>query len=320
MFLLLKATSQAPIVVLIILYQEWHSHTRKMIDQDPPQKFVGSVGSAIAILRYLAHLNRRAGVASIARETGINVSTCFNILRTLASERLVFFDPEEKSYGIGLGVLEFSAPLLGSNQASLIRPELERLARERQTLIGLWQITSGERIILVDRVSATRTARVDMSLGSRLPAFVGAIGRCYAAHRNLDRAMLKNKFLELQWQSPPSFEEYERDVERARAKGFAFDLGKLFKGLHIAAALVVDGQGEARFGISGIGISGQLSRNELRLLAEDLRDTTAWISERLFGAEPRAPQAGGNASTAAGGRKKGVAAASGSPLADGELT
>lgn len=256
---------------------------RKMRDQDLTPKFVGAVGNAVAILRCLAQLNQRAGVAAIARETGINVSTCFNILRTLASERLVVFDPNEKSYGIGLGVLEFSVPMLGSNQADILRPELERLARERHTLIGLWQITDSERIILVDRVSGARTVRVDISLGSRLPAHVGAVGRCYAALRNHDTAELKRRFVDLQWQSPPSFEDYQQDVEQTRRTGHAFDLGRLYIGLDIAAAVVSDTQGKARFGISGIAISGQLPQRDLKLLGEDLRDTTDRISEMLFG-------------------------------------
>jgi DNA-binding IclR family transcriptional regulator len=90
-------------------------------DQDPSPKNVGAVANAVSILRSLAQLSEPAGVALIARNTGVSVSTCFNILRTLSSERLVDFDPEAKTYRIGMGVLELSVPLLGANQADLIR-------------------------------------------------------------------------------------------------------------------------------------------------------------------------------------------------------
>lgn len=256
---------------------------RKPRNQDPTPKFVGAVGNAVSILKSLAQLGEPAGVAAIARDAGVSVSTCFNILRTLASERLVAFDPHQKTYRIGLGILELSVPLLGANQADLIRPELERLASERSCLICLWQVTESERIVLVDRVSKARTVRVNMSFGSRLPAFVGAVGRCYAAHRNLSHAKLAKRFAELQWQSPPSFDDYVNEVEQAARDGFAFDLGQLFVGLEIAGALVTDANDKARFGISGIAISGQMPKGALEALAADLRDTADWISETLFG-------------------------------------
>lgn len=84
------------------------------------QKFVGAVENAISILRFLTHDYAASGVARIARETGINVSTTFNILRTLANEGLISMNPSTKEYSPGLGLLEFSVPLLGTNQIDLL--------------------------------------------------------------------------------------------------------------------------------------------------------------------------------------------------------
>ncbi|QRG09074.1 IclR family transcriptional regulator [Xanthobacter dioxanivorans] len=252
-------------------------------DQDPSPKIVGAVANAVSILRTLAQSSVPAGVNVIARDAGVSVSTCFNILRTLSIEHLVEFDPEAKTYAIGMGVLELSLPLLGANQTDLIRPELARLSGEHKCLVCLWQITEGERIILIDRVSTAKTVRVDMSDGSRLPTFVGAVGRCYAALRGLPRAELKARFKTLQWQSPPSFEDYARDVEQARRDGYAFDFGQLFRGLEIAAAIVTDHSGKPRLGISGISIAGQLARPEVERLGVALRDAADFVSESLFG-------------------------------------
>jgi DNA-binding IclR family transcriptional regulator len=260
-------------------------------DQDLSPKIVGAVANAVAILRTMAQLSAPVGVAAIARDTGVSVSTCFNILRTLSAERLVEFDDVSKTYRIGLGVLELSLPLLGASQADLINPELERLSAVHKTLMCLWQITEGERIVLVNRVSTAKTVRVDMSDGSRLPTFVGAVGRCYAALRNLPRAELKRQFDVLQWQAPPSFDDYVRDVEKARHDGYAFDHGQLFKGLEIVGAVVTDTNGKPRLGISGISIANQLSRKEIESLGEALRDSTDWISEVLFGVSRGARQA-----------------------------
>lgn len=249
-------------------------------------KFVGAVENAVTILRFLTHDQGPSGVAHIARETGVNVSTCFNILRTLAKEGLVAFNPATKEYSPGLGLLEFSVPLLGVNQIDLLHPPLQELAAGHRALIGLWKVTRHDRIVLVDRVVDDTVVRVDMALGSRLPTFVGAVGRCIAGTRRLTRSELQRRFNALRWQKPPTFDSYADDVALARKTGFAFDRANLFQGLDIAASVIVDHEGQARFGISGIVISGQMSEAELDALAQALRDTAARISTALYGAAP----------------------------------
>jgi DNA-binding IclR family transcriptional regulator len=264
-------------------FSESHSYMSDPDDQAPAPKIVGAVANAVSIMRALAQANEPMGVAAIARSTNVSVSTCFNILRTLASERLIEFGTEDKTYRIGVGVLEFSVPLLGVNQVDLIRPQLQKLSADHNSLICLWQITEGERVMLVDRVSTGKTVRVDMSHGSRLPAYVGAVGRCYAALAGLERGQLKKRFEAVQWQVPPTFETYLADVEQAKIDGYAFDLGQLFVGLEIAASIITDSTGKPRLGISGINIAGQLQRRNLDRLAVDLRDSADWISETVFG-------------------------------------
>ena len=254
-----------------------------MSNTESAPRFVGAVANAVTILRSLAHNSEPSGVAAISRNSGVSVSTCFNILRTLTNERLVMFDAVEKTYRIGMGVLELSIPLLGASHADLIRPELARLAEQHKVLICLWNVTEDERILLIDRIFAAGTVRVDMSPGSRLPAFAGAVGRCYAAIRNLNCAELKLRFDKLQWQSPPAFRDYTKEVDEAKKNGFAFDFGHLFSGIDTAGAVITDTAGKPRLGLSGIAISGQVQSREMDRLGTDLRDTADWVSETLFG-------------------------------------
>jgi DNA-binding IclR family transcriptional regulator len=250
----------------------------------PAPKYVGAVENAVTILRQLSEQGAPAGAAAIARATGLNVSTAFNILRTLAKEGLVAFDPADKTYRMGLGVLEFSAPLLGADQADLIRPELSRLSDDHGVLIGLWLFTRNERIVLRDRVMARDLVRVDMALGSRLPAWAGAVGRCYAAAMAADPQTLRRGYESVRWRRPPGFEAYAAQVEAARRDGWARDAGDLFKGLDALGAVATDHAGRPRFGISALCIPGQLAPGEEQALGHDLRGTARRISARLYGA------------------------------------
>ncbi len=244
---------------------------------------VGAVVQALKLLRHLAAQGRPAGVTAIARDTGLNPSTCFNILRTLAAEGIVAFDPAAKSYRLGYGLLELSLGLLGANAAELIRPELQRLGEGRDLLLALWQVTAGDRLVLVERVASTQAVRIDMQVGIRLPATAGAVGRAVAAARGLDSAALRQAFARLQWQAAPSFADWQAQVEQARRLGYALDCGQLFRGVDAAAAVIVDREGRPRLGLSGIAIAGLLPRRTLQGIGRELAALAQRLGAALFG-------------------------------------
>jgi DNA-binding IclR family transcriptional regulator len=261
-------------------------------DETVKGKSVGAVHNALRILRHISDLGAPAGVNQIARATGVSVSSCFNILGTLLQEGLVSFDDTAKTYAPGMGLLGLAAPLMGANPIDLATPEIESLAARHNTLICLWNVTADERIVLANRASSSRTVRVDMNFGSRLPAYVGAVGRCYASAQHLSDARLRTAFGKLNWQNPPSYEVYRADVQEARRTGYAFDFGNLFTGLEIAAAIVTDQTGRVRHGLSGISIAGQLTRDEFTTLALDLKNSAAWIGKNFYASNAAVPARG----------------------------
>ncbi len=188
-----------------------------------PEKIVGALASGLKVLRYLSSRRVPTGVSRIAQETDLNLSTCFNILRTLVHEDLVTFDESSRAYAIGLGLAELARGAL--EQASYIRlihPYLSAIVNEYAVTGTLWQRV-GERVVLVDRVDHEATIRVHMSIGQRLPMYVGALGRSMAAYSNLSKTELRKHFTALRWENPPTFEDYWHDVERARYQQYAID-------------------------------------------------------------------------------------------------
>lgn len=253
------------------------------MNNETRQKFVPAVENAALILRLLVSSGRPMGATTIARETGLNVSSAFNILRTLAHERLITFDPANKTYVPGMGLLEFVIPLIGANPAALIRPLLNDIAQRHQVMIALWQITETERIVLVDRFTPERIVHAVISRNSRLPIFSGAIGRCYVAAMGLTKAQAQVGYKSVRWQSAPGFDSYWQDVQVARETGTASDHGHLFRGLEIVASLARDADGTPRFGMSSITITGQHDRESLEAVAVSLTDAAKQIERGVFG-------------------------------------
>jgi DNA-binding IclR family transcriptional regulator len=246
------------------------------------QREVGAVVHAITILRHLASATEPQGVAAVARATGVSPSTTFNILRTLARARIVAFSDERKTYGLGMGLAQLAAGLVGTSHGELIRPELERLALNYNMLIVLWRITEDGRLVLIDRAHSHTAVRVEMRKGLRLPYLVGAVGRCVAAALRLPENELRRRFTTLRWQSPPSFEVYLGDVERARADGWSIDDGHLYHGLVTVGSILTDQNEQPRFGISGITIKGQASPEILAQLGRELHEVARFAGRSLF--------------------------------------
>ncbi|MGR3551622.1 IclR family transcriptional regulator [Pseudooceanicola sp.] len=252
-----------------------------MTASDSP-KFVPAVENAIKLLRSMAMISSPEGVAPLARVSGLSVSSTFNLLKTLTKEGVVSFDPKDKTYRIGMGVLEFVAPILGANPTDLIRPLLSDLAKDHNVMVALWHVTERQRIVMIDSMAPTYIVHARMRTGSRLPALIGALGRCYAARTGMERATAEDHYAELRWQAPPGFDNYWRDIEEARKTGYAFDFGNLFIGVNIAASIACDGNSQPRLGLSAITIAGQMQPDLMTHVAIGLKEAAHQIEKNIF--------------------------------------
>jgi DNA-binding IclR family transcriptional regulator len=253
-----------------------------------PEKLVGALSSGLAILRHLAIATQPMGVSRIARDLELNSSTCFNLLKTLVHEGLVSFDDATKTYAIGIGLVELAKGAL--EQASYVRmlhPHLEEIAQRHGVTATLWQRTTDERVVLVDRADNPSAIRVHMSIGQRLPMYIAALGRCMAAHTDLSPAELRRRVSELRWEDGPSFDEYLADVAEARSRGYAVDTGRYVRGVTTVSSAVLDAARTPVMAISAVGFSAQLARPAIKVLGEDLRDRAGEISRALSGGVAR---------------------------------
>ena len=238
-----------------------------------PDKRVGAPSAGLAVLRYLNQTGTRAGVSRIARDVQLNPSTCFNLLRTLVYEDLVTFDPQTKTYGLGLGLIELAKGALDqASHARFMRPHLEAIAARHHVTATLWQRAGSDRVVLIDRAESDTAMRVHMQIGQRLPMYVAALGRCMAAHSGLGKPALRQAFKFLRWESPPTFEHYWKSVQAARASGFTTVWG-----------VVLDRDGLPFMALSAVGFEAQLTATKVAALGADLRERAASVSGTLSG-------------------------------------
>ncbi len=242
-------------------------------DESPTPKVVGAVVGAIKILRYLSEARGPVGVSKIAKDTRLNTSTSFNILRTLALNDLVDFDPQNKAYMLSLGIMEIAkgATAVGGDTGAL-RPLMERIAQEHGVTVTLWQPVARNRKVLILSALTRRAVRIQMAVGQRLPIYIGATGRVFAAFGGDTEAELKAGFNEIRWERPISFKKFAEQVVETRKKGWAVDDGNFAAGTFSVAVPILDQREVAIMGVTATMFTGERSEQRVQDIVRDLRE------------------------------------------------
>lgn len=251
----------------------------------PPQK-MSTVAQTIAMLRFLADMSAPMGVNAISRELDLPPSSCFRILKQLAEEGYAQFDQKTKCYSLGSGAVMLARRALDpANTFSLIQPSLAQFVAETQTSLGFWRRIDRNRIVLAGFLESPHPMRIHMSVGQRVPLFIGAVGRAFAGELRLSDDEIQQEFSQLRWQAPPAIEEYRRQVDEYSRVGYAIDTGNFAPGVTTVATILKNAMGEASFGLSAIHLSNQINSRKVEEVGKALVDLKQKLHRNLYGRE-----------------------------------
>ncbi len=251
--------------------------------KDAPQRRVGSVRDAIAILRHLESVGSAVGVNRVARDLDLSPSSCFNLLKTLVDEQFVDFDQTTKLYSLGPGAIALGRRALDPAGAfTLLRERLEALADRHRVTASLWRPRRGEQIVLIGFAESAAAFRIHLTVGQRLPNASGAGGRCIMAFSGLDDAAIRRRFETVKWGVTPDFDVFLEGVRAARVDNFAIDEGNFISGVTTVAAPVLNSEGAPEYVATATMFTGQHPRDRLEVIAGDLRSQAEWLAGRLF--------------------------------------
>lgn len=235
------------------------------------QRRVPAVTRAIAILRRLGAAPEPMGVNRLARELGLVPSTCLHILRVLADEGLVEFEPASKRYSIGIGILPIARAAIRRNGfAALAQPRLDDLSRTFDVTAMATQLLDARQMVVVALACAETPFRLAAELGSRFPALISATGRCVAAFGDLSDATLRARFARLQWDNPPDVADWMAEIAQTRRNGYAVDRGRYINGVTIVAVPFVAAGGGVSHSLVALGIGGNLPSPRVKQIAREM--------------------------------------------------
>jgi DNA-binding IclR family transcriptional regulator len=235
-------------------------------------KLVGAVDSAMKILRYLSTTREPQRVSHIAKDTDLNTSTTFNILRTLMLHDVVQFEPLSKTYTLSLGILDIAQGAMAiGGDIGTVRPAMERIAQDHGVTVTLWQPMGRDRKILIMTAQPRNAMRIQMAVGQRLPLLIGSTGRVFAAFSSMETSEIRQQFKAIRWNGPISFEEFMAQVADSREKGWAMDAGNFAQGTVLVSTPVLNDEGKAVLAVTANMFAGQYDPAKAEGIIRDLK-------------------------------------------------
>lgn len=241
-----------------------------------------AIARAVAVLRLLGKARAPLGLQAIAKELGLVPSTCLYVLRALMAERLVAFDPATKQYRLDAGIVTLARQYLRSDPfADIAQRSLDRIATEYGlTALGV-QISGLDYIVALAVSQSDGNFSLSTRVGTRFPALISATGRCIAAFGGHEPEALRERFDQLRWDNPPSFDQWMEEVEATRRSGFAVDTGRYMSGVQVLAAPVFAGSETPTHALVVLGLESAVRAAGQDRLGDALRREASLVSARL---------------------------------------
>ncbi len=212
------------------------------------------------LLDVLSSYHEPVSLKQLALETGLHPSTAHRILAAMAVAGFVErADPG--TYRLGIRLLE-----LGNVVKSRISirgaamPQMQALHEKIGESVNLG-VRQGDEIVYVERTSSGKSSvRVVHLVGARAPLHVTSVGKLYLAEGSKENLRDYARRTGLPGATPASITSVaalEKEIDRVRRHGVAYDNEEIEQGLRCVAAAVRDDTGEM---VAGLSVSAPAER------------------------------------------------------------
>ncbi len=231
-----------------------------MTAQQESKNSIQVIERMMKLLGVLAHYHDPVSLKLLAGEAGLHPSTAHRILAAMAASGFVE-RTEPGAYRLGIRLLELGNIVksrINIREAAL--PFMEKLHARIGESVNLG-VRHDDEIIYVERTSSGRSSvRVVHLVGARAPLHVTAVGKLFLVADGPDKVRDYAKRTGLPGFTPTSLitlPALEKELERVRRHGVAFDNEEIELGLRCIAAPVRDDSGEL---VAGLSVSAPADR------------------------------------------------------------
>ena len=248
--------------------------------------------NALAILEFLrSGRNQPLTLSAIARGTGLNVSTCFNILKTLEDGLVVVLDPAGKTYRLGLRLAEFGSLVDRRSQAL---PLVLEEARRITDMVGLgcyvMALDDAEHFVVLDKVESSHPIRVTIDRGATFPLTGAVAAKAWFAWSPPDVVedlVAHHRLPHRTTRSITDARAFRRELATTRERGYSRSLGEYYPGHNAVAAPVFGPEGAPQFLLVVVGSENELAGARMAEVGEETRAAAERATKRIGGEPPQ---------------------------------
>jgi DNA-binding IclR family transcriptional regulator len=225
----------------------------------------GSIDKALAVLEALAQHSR---LADIAADTGLAKSTVHRILQSLVGSGFARADGDG-GYLPGPQILTLAGRVMNRfDPARHAGPALRDL-RDTTGLPVHFAIRNGDEAVYLEKLEGSRPYQMRSRIGMSIPLHTTAIGKVVLAHlapAEVGDIVARTGLTRVTEKSITSAAALRRQLDEARARGYAIDAGENDPGICCLAAAVFDHTGAVMGGVSVSGLAFDLDLTDPALI------------------------------------------------------
>jgi IclR family KDG regulon transcriptional repressor len=217
-----------------------------------------STGNACAertlnVLALLGEADGDLGVTDVAAALSLDKSVVHRILTTLVQVQFAEQDGDTRKYRIGVRAWAIGRKFTQRNSVEdRVVPHLRAIVEETGGT-GYVGALDGHDIVYLAVVHGSGAFRVHVDVGARLPAHASALGKALLAELPADEREQYLRTVELTPRTDStivSLEEFARELDATKERGFAINRGESRRGVGAVAAAIVNEQGRPVVSVS----------------------------------------------------------------------
>ncbi len=242
------------------------SSIRKRTDTPGPSpNFVQSLARGLSVIEAMGQSGGPLTLSATASATGLSRAAARRLLLTLGD--LGYVRVDGRQFSLTPRVLRLGYSFLSSLPlAQVVVPHLERLVEEIHESSSV-SVLDGEEIVYVARVPTKRIIAVNLSVGTRLPAYVTSMGRVLLAALSeceLDAYLGRTRLVARTGRTVTDPAELRRVLLGVAQKGYALVDQEFEEGLRSVAVPLHDRHGRVLAAMNVSGHASHVSRTQLQ--------------------------------------------------------
>ncbi|OQQ16846.1 IclR family transcriptional regulator [Streptomyces sp. M41(2017)] len=265
---------------------DWTSASKHELGRE----FVESLARGLTVITAFGEGRTELTLTAVAQATGLARATARRALITL--EHLGYVTAHDRFFRLTPRVLGLGYPPLSrTTLPEIAAPHLSELSERLHDSVSL-AVLAGDEIQYTGRVSTSRVMSVNITVGTRLPAYATALGRVILADLPEGQAPLPTELDPLTPRTITDPERLRAELDRVRQAGYALVEGELEQGLRSIAVPVRDRDGRV---VAAVNVAMHSTRRTaescVRDVLPDLHATATRVEQdlRIAGSFRRVP-------------------------------